>query len=221
LQDLDGPEKKYAVYEKLLLVPHFEGEEDDRREMTNLPATDGPLAPNIFSVVKNFDPNGCALRTMRKRVAEISLCFSNPLVGCAKVFEGAKIHHDEWVVPFLFLSRFEPFLDGRSHVDMENIHRGCGLTLEDVSHLLRPPGYVFEWKDFLLIAIVDACHMWLMRQVMCLFGMAYLCRFEGECWNERFRGTNTTQGPKLAVPIWRVKIRSFGCFGIFFAARFC
>ena len=55
---------------------------------------------------------------------------------------------------------------------MENLSRGCGLTLDDVGHLLRPPGCVFDgrWlKDIaspgLLIAI-DARHMWLIYQVI-------------------------------------------------------
>jgi hypothetical protein len=46
LRDLDGPERDSVVCGVLPLVPHFEGEENYRYEMTNLPVAEGPLAPN-------------------------------------------------------------------------------------------------------------------------------------------------------------------------------
>jgi hypothetical protein len=109
-------------------------------------------------------------------------------------------------VPFTFFGRFEPFWAigtcGKGQVGVKSLNRGGGLTLDDVGHLVRPPGCIFEerWSlsswDRLLIAIVDACHMVLEHQVIALFGARRwnLCRFEGECWNKRFCGTNATQG---------------------------
>jgi hypothetical protein len=43
LRNLD---RDSVVCEVLPLVPHFEGEENYRYEMTNLPVAEGPLAPN-------------------------------------------------------------------------------------------------------------------------------------------------------------------------------
>jgi hypothetical protein len=170
---------------------------------------------------KIFDPGDFAPKTMHEKIEE-SLPFAmNIPAGCVKFFEVAETPQLGHFVPFLAIGTY-----GKGQVDVESLYRGCGLTLDDVAHLLRPPGCIFEdrWSlsswDCLLIAVVDAHHMWLMCQVICHFGMAYLCRFEGECWNERFHGTNATQGPRRAVPIWCVKIRSFCCFGSFLSARF-
>ena len=43
------------------------------------------------------------------------------------------------VVPFLAIETY-----GMGHVDVESLYRGRGPTLDDIGHLLRPPGYVLE-----------------------------------------------------------------------------
>jgi len=66
----------------------------------------------------------------------------------------------EWVVPFLLFIRFEPLLAigtyRKGQVDVKSLYRGCGLTLDDVAHLLRPPGYVLKHLWWNNTAIVDA-----------------------------------------------------------------
>jgi len=95
----------------------------------------------------------------------------NLVDDCLKFFEGAKTPQFEWVVPFLFLGHFEPFLAIGIYKMVQKIVEsmcgGEGLTL-DVAHLVRPPESVFEcrWKDNALssslIAVVDACHVTLL-----------------------------------------------------------
>jgi hypothetical protein len=65
LRDLDGPERDSVVCEVLPLVPHFEGEENYRYEMTNLPVAEGPLAPK--------DLPDYALKLLRENVPESPL----------------------------------------------------------------------------------------------------------------------------------------------------
>ena len=59
---------------------------------------------------------------------------------------------------------------------------------DNVGHLLRLPECVFEGRTLCRQypnIIVDACHVFLMRRL--------LCRFEGECWNMESHGANVTQ----------------------------
>jgi hypothetical protein len=131
--------------------------------------------------VKIFDPGDFAPKLSHEKAKELPQSITSLPVGCVKDFEGAETHHGEWVVPFFLFSRFEPFLAiwtyGRVEVDMERLYRGGGLTLDDIAHLLRPPGWVIErrWlkNEALLsslISIVDACHMVLAHQVISVFG---------------------------------------------------
>jgi hypothetical protein len=145
--------------------------------------------------VKFFDPRDFAPKLSHKKVEELPPSVANLSAGCVKVFEGTETRHDEWVLLLLWLSsRFEPLLPigtyGKGQVDAKSLFRGCGLTLDDIAHLLRPPGYVIEERLLVsnsLIAIVDACHMVLAHQVIPVFSSSRrwtLCRFEGECWNK-------------------------------------
>ncbi len=126
-----------------------------------------PIEPLAVEV---FDPGDFAPKMLHDEVEGLMPSVANLSVGCVKFFEGAETHHDEWVVLFLFFYRLVPFwatwTNGKGQVNAESLYRGCGLTLDGVAHLLRPPGCVFDggWlKDIaspsLLIVIVDARHM--------------------------------------------------------------
>ena len=95
----------------------------------------------------------------------------------------------------------------------------------DTRAKVRSPDLARKDSQLLLLWQFSLCPILLILTVFGLFlstlGRLLVPYFqEGECWNERFRGTNTTQGPRRAVPIWHVKIRSFCCFGSFLSARF-
>ena len=136
---------------------------------------------------------------MRERVAVLPLSVHEVPVSCAKLSEGAETRQDEWDVAFVVIFRFEPFgAVGDCEEDQKTVVstcRGGGLTMKEVGHLVRPPGYVSDKERWwlssrlcLLIArslIADAYHMVpLMRQLINRFGII-LCRFEGECWKYR------------------------------------
>lgn len=93
--------------------------------MCTQPATVGIVAPGDF-----------ALKISHERVERLLPFVTSVPAGCVKFIEGAETHHGEWVVPFLLFSRFVPsWVIG---------------TLDDIAHLLRPPGCVIEcrwWKD--------------------------------------------------------------------------
>ena len=246
-KDLEEPEIT-AICEKFLLVPHFEGEEDDQCETMDLLVGEHHPTQIEFPVVEIFN---CALKLMYGCVAAVAPSVLNPLVDCVKFVEGLETRYDAsttripqfkpfsvggtyekgqgglpskfWMsielptivifdpgdfipktmhkqvkgltpsvsdlpvscvkffegaeTPFLSLYRLVPFwatwTNGKEQIDVENLYRGCGLTLDDVGHLLRPPGCVFDgrWlKDIaspgLLVPIVDAHHMWLIYQVI-------------------------------------------------------
>ena len=99
-----------VICKVLPLVPRFDGEEDDRCEITNLPATEGPLAPMNPLLSKNFDPPNCAPEAMCQSVEESPLSIVDVPMGCAKLIEGAETHRDKWVVLFSVVGHFEPTL---------------------------------------------------------------------------------------------------------------
>jgi hypothetical protein len=171
-RELDGLREEFAVCEGYQLVLRFEGEEGIRAETMDLPI--GSPAPIESPVAEIYDPDDFALKSMRHDVVGPSSCVVNHSVGCVKFFEGADTPQLEWVVPFVFFSRLEPYLAIRTYEMGQrvvmSICRGGGLTLDDVGHLVRPPGDDFEqFESCSLIVVVDACHTGVMCQVICIF----------------------------------------------------
>jgi hypothetical protein len=148
------------------------------------------------SAVKTFDLGDFSPKMLHERIEESLPSVANPPAGCVENFEGAETVEVEWVMSVAVVHHFGPFWaigTGKGQIDVEELHRGGGLTLDNIAHLLRPPGWVTErrwWKETsssLLIALVDACHMVLAHQVISVFSSSRrwtLCRFEGECWNK-------------------------------------
>jgi hypothetical protein len=103
--------------------------------------------------------------------------------------DGKRLSDDEWAISIAVVRCLVPSLAigtyGKGQVDVESSYGGFGITLDDIAHLVQPPRCIFErcWLEdkalSLLIAVVDACHMVLMCQLI-----LPLCRFEGECWNK-------------------------------------
>ncbi len=62
--------------------------------------------------------------------------------------EGAKTDDDYWVVSMAVVRCLVPFLANRTYgkgqVGVESLDSGGGLALDDIAHLLRPPGWVIE-----------------------------------------------------------------------------
>ena len=94
---------------------------------------------------------------MPENVEEAILFIVKISMGWVKDLEGTRC---EWVVPFLLFIRFEPLLAigtyRNGQVDVKSLYRGRGLTLDNVAHLLRPPGCVLEHLWWNNTAIVDA-----------------------------------------------------------------
>ncbi len=137
-RDLDGPDRDRVVCEVLLLVPHFEGEEDYRCEMMNLPVAENPATPVEFPTAKNFDR---ALKSMFEHVAEVPPIFLNPLECFAKFLEGLETRYDAsttHILQFEPLSAVGTYEEGQGGV--EDVNGDGGLTLVDTVHLERPPG---------------------------------------------------------------------------------
>ena len=161
-----GPKIDHEICKSNPLVPRFEGEEDDQAETMDLPFVEGFCAQIKSPVTKIFD---FALETMCESVIELPMNISNPLASFLKFFEGANTPQLEWVVPFVFFGRFEPFLAigtyEKGQKVVEDVYGGGELTLE-VGHLVWPPGFVFECRwmknNALLIVVVDVCHMTLL-----------------------------------------------------------
>jgi hypothetical protein len=105
-RDLEGPEMDSAVHEEYLLVPCFEGEEDDQCKTTDLPVAECSPSPIEFTVVEVFDR---APKSMSEYVAEVPPMYLNPLVGLAMFFKGLESHYDTGAVCTSFLGHFEPF----------------------------------------------------------------------------------------------------------------
>lgn len=93
--------RECVVCKVLPLVLQLYGEEDDRCEITNLSATEGPSATNESLVVKIFDPPDCGPEEISRSVEKSLPSIVAIPMGCAKLIEGAETH--KWVVPFLLL----------------------------------------------------------------------------------------------------------------------
>jgi hypothetical protein len=72
------------------------------------------------------------------------LFVTNVFVGCVKFIKGAKTVDDEWVVSIAVVPFLSSWTYGKGQIDVENVYRGCGLTLNDVGHLLQAPGCVLK-----------------------------------------------------------------------------
>ncbi len=145
---------------------------------------------------------------VRDRVVELPPSVVNTLVGRAKFIERAETRHNKWDLAVFVIFRFEPFWAvGNCEMGQKAVVstcRGGGLTLEDVGHLVRPPGYVSDEERWLLLnrlclliarsLIVDACHMALMHQLINRFGMTFwsCVSLRGSVGMWKVRTTNAT-----------------------------
>jgi len=145
-RNLKGLERDCVVCEVLLLVPHYEGEEDNQCEMTNLPITKGPLALN--------DPPNYAWKTLHKKVSESSPNVKAIPVSFAKGLETRCDASTTHIVvnriknaSTTHILRFEPlsavgiYKEGQGGV--ESVNGDGGLTLVNTVHLEHPPGNAF------------------------------------------------------------------------------
>jgi hypothetical protein len=114
-----------------------------------------PIEPLAVEV---FDPGDFAPKMLHDEVKGLMPSVVNLSVGCMNFFEGAEIHHNEWVVLFMFFYCLVLFWatwsNRKGQVNAESLYRGCGLILDGVAHLLRPPGCVFNGG-------------WLMHRLVC------------------------------------------------------
>jgi hypothetical protein len=202
MRDLKGPREGLAICEEYLLVPRFEGEEDNRAEMMDLPVAHESFAQNESLTAENFDLSDFALKTVLDCVVELPPSVVDILVGCAKFIKPAETHHNEWDVAVFVILQFELFwavgdCEERQKAVVSTC-RGGGLILEDVGHLVRPPGYVSDKERWLLSSricllithslIVDDCRC-VSHAVVASADQPFwddilvLCQFKVECWN--------------------------------------
>ena len=88
------------------LVPHFEGEEDDRYETMDLPVVEGSPAQIKSPVAEIFN---FALETKYERIAESPPNITNLPTGYAEFPEGLDPRCDASLVSLFVDRRFEPF----------------------------------------------------------------------------------------------------------------
>jgi hypothetical protein len=179
--------------------------------MMDLPIAQDSFAQNESLTTEIFDPSDFALKTVHDCVVELPPSVVDILVGCAKFIERTETNYDKWDVAVFVVFRFEPFWavgEGCEECQKAVVStcRGGGLTLEDIGHLVQPPGYVSDEERWwlssrlcLLIVhslIVDACHMAvLMHQLVNRFGIKfwYCVGLRGSVGIWKVHATNATQ----------------------------
>jgi hypothetical protein len=97
-----------------------------------------------------IDPGVFAPETMRKSIGKSLPFLTNVSVDCIMFIEGTETVGDEWIVLVAIVHHFEPSWAirtyGKDQVVEKSLERGGGLTLDDIGHLLRPPGWVIECR---------------------------------------------------------------------------
>ena len=137
-----------------------EREADNRDEIADLPIAYKFLAPIFeFPVAKTSDLPDCALQTMCGCV-KVSLRVVNLSVCCEKSSEGVETHYDADAVMFVVDRRIKSLCPAGSYENGQKVIMGMHgmgwLTLDEVVHLERPPGCVFEeLVGDVLISIVE------------------------------------------------------------------
>ena len=143
--DLEEAEMVGKICKEHLLVPCFEGEEDDQCETMDSPAAEYPTTQIESPSVEVIDR---APNSMFRRDMEVPPNVLNSLVDGAKFAEGLETRCH---VSTTHISRFEPFsVDGtyeKGQRGVEDLDEGGGLTTVDTVHLERPPGSCFVSVD--------------------------------------------------------------------------
>jgi len=103
------------------------------------------IKPPTIEIV---DPGDFAPKMTHENVEESLVFVTSTTVGCVKYIEGTEAVDDEWVVSVAVVRHLGPSLAigtyEKGWVDEESLYRGGGLTLDDIAHLLRPPGCVLK-----------------------------------------------------------------------------
>jgi hypothetical protein len=178
-----------------------------------------------FPTVGILDPGDFAPKMTHEKVEALLPFVTNVPVDCVKFVEGAETCDDEWAVSIAVVRCLVPSLAigtyGKGQVDVESSYGVFGITLDDIAHLVRPPGCIFErcWLEdkalSLLIAVVDACHMVLMRQLILPFLEWRSCvGLRGSVGISDSAGQTRHKAPVFCRAGVRVKIHGFELSGL-------